>query len=189
MGSIEMTEQMKRRIRAVMVPALLVPALAGVALAQAPAALRIDPTWLKVDSAASSAEFSLIAGLGGTNGGMNFNGATNGALTLVVPVGWHVVLNFRNDDPNMPHSAVVIPAVTPVPAGAGRPAFAGAATRQPDQGLATGSRQSLRFDAATAGSYMIFCAVPGHGMAGMWMRLDVSASAARPSIGPTPAGQ
>ncbi len=183
-----MTEQMKRGIPAVLVSGLLVPALVRVALAQAPAALRIDPTWLKVDSAATSAEFSLIAGLGGINGGMNFNGATSGALTLVVPVGWHVVLNFRNDDPNMPHSAVVIPAVTPVPAGAGRPTFAGATTRQPDQGLSTGSRQSLRFDADRAGSYMIFCAVPGHGMAGMWMRLEVSASATRASLAPTPAG-
>ncbi|MFI5279565.1 MAG: sulfocyanin-like copper-binding protein [Gemmatimonadales bacterium] len=183
-----MTEQMKRRIRAVMVPALLVPALVKVALAQAPAAPRIDPTWLKVDSAASSAEFTLIAGLGGANGGMNFNGATNGALGLVVPVGWHVVLNFRNDDANMPHSAVVIPAATPVPAAAGRPAFAGATTRQPEQGLATGARQSVRFDASREGSYMIFCAVPGHGMAGMWMRLEVSATATRPSLGQGHAG-
>lgn len=177
-----MTEYLKRCVRAAFLPALAGLAVVPVVLAQAPAALRIDPTWLKVDSAATSTEFSLIAGLGGTNGGMNFNGATNGALTLVVPVGWHVVLNFRNDDPNMPHSAVVIPAVTPVPAAAGRPAFAGAATRQPDQGLATGARQALRFDADRAGSYMIFCAVPGHGMAGMWMKLEVSASATRPSL-------
>jgi sulfocyanin len=176
-----MTEYAKRCIQAMAVPVLAGLALASVMLAQAPA-LHIDPTWLKVDSAATSAEFSLIAGLGGVNGGMNFNGATNGALTLVVPVGWHVVLNFRNDDQNMPHSAVVIPAATPVPAAAGRPAFAGATTRQADQGLATGARQSLRFDADHAGSYMIFCAVPGHGMAGMWMKLEVSASAARPSL-------
>jgi uncharacterized cupredoxin-like copper-binding protein len=183
-----MTEQMNR-IRAVMVPALLVPALVSVALAQAPAAPRIDPTWLKVDSAASSAEFSLIAGLGGTNGGMNFNGATNGALGLVVPVGWHVVLRFRNGDPNMPHSAVVIPAATPLPASAGRPAFDGATTSRPDQGLATGTRQSMVFDADREGSYLIFCAVPGHGMAGMWMRLEVSATATRPSLGQTPSGK
>ena len=171
-----------QRLRAVTMPALTSLALGAAVLAQAPASMRIDPTWLKVDSAATSAELNLVAGMGGTNGGMNFNGATNGALTLVVPVGWHVVLNFRNDDQNMPHSAVVIPAATPVPAAAGRPAFAGATTRQADQGLATGARQSLRFDADRAGTYMIFCAVPGHGMAGRWMRLDVSASATRPSL-------
>jgi sulfocyanin len=172
----------KRFMRAALLPALACVAVQSAVLAQAPAALRIDPSWLKTDSAATSAEFSLIAGMGGINGGMNFNGSTNGALTLVVPVGWHVVLNFRNDDQNMPHSAVVIPLATPVPAAAGRPAFAGATTRQADQGLATGARQSLRFDADHAGSFMIFCAVPGHGMAGMWMRLEVSASATRPGL-------
>jgi FtsP/CotA-like multicopper oxidase with cupredoxin domain len=152
------------------------------ALAQAPAAPHIDPKWLKADSGTRTAEFSLIAGMGGLNGGMNFNGVTNGALGLVVPVGWHVVLHFRNDDPNMPHSAVVIPAATPIPAVAGRPAFAGASTRHADQGLPTGGHESVRFDAASPGAYMIFCAVPGHGMAGMWMRLEVSAEARRPSL-------
>jgi FtsP/CotA-like multicopper oxidase with cupredoxin domain len=183
-----MMVQMKKWYRIAAMLAFVAVAGVSAALAQAPARapVRIDPTWLEVDTA--TAEFSLIAGLGGINGGMNFNGATNGALTLVVPVGWHVVLNFRNADPNMPHSAVVIPAVTPVPAAAGRPAFAGATTRQPDQGLATGARQRMRFAADRGGAYMIFCAVPGHGMAGMWIRLDISASATRASLAQTPAG-
>lgn len=183
-----MMVQANRWYRAAAMLALIGVAGISAARAQAPARapVRIDPAWLEIDTA--RAEFSLIAGLGGTNGGMNFNGATNGALTLTVPVGWRVTLNFRNDDPNMPHSAVVIPAVTPVPAAAGHPAFAGATTRQPDQGLATGARQSLRFVADRAGSFMIFCAVPGHGMAGMWIRLEVSASATSASIGQTRAG-
>jgi FtsP/CotA-like multicopper oxidase with cupredoxin domain len=177
-----MTEQAKRWYRTAAIVALVGIAGVSAASAQAPARapVRIDPAWLEVDTA--RAEVSLIAGLGGMNGGMNFNGATNGALTLVVPVGWHVTLNFRNDDPNMPHSAVVIPAATPIPAVAGRPAFAGASTRHADQGLPTGARESVRFDAASAGAYMIFCAVPGHGMAGMWMRLQVSATARRATL-------
>jgi uncharacterized cupredoxin-like copper-binding protein len=40
----------------------------------------------------------------------------------------------------------------------------------------------VRFDAASPGAYMIFCAVPGHGMAGMWMRLQVSATARRATL-------
>jgi FtsP/CotA-like multicopper oxidase with cupredoxin domain len=179
-----MMAQLKRAYPAAAILALVGIAGGSPALAQAPASavVRIDPAWLKVDSGTTTAEFSLIAGLGGKNGGMSFNGATNGALTLVVPVSWHVVLNFRNDDANMPHSAVVIAAATPIPAVAGHPAFAGATTRRADQGLPTGGRESVRFDAARAGSYMIFCAVPGHGMAGMWMRLEVSATAPRPAL-------
>jgi hypothetical protein len=158
------------------------------ARAQTPAAPRIDPTWLKSDSGTHTVEFSLIAGLGGLNGGMNFNGVTSGALGLVVPVGWHVVLRFRNADPNMPHSAVVIPAATPLPAAAGHPAFDAATTSRPEQGLATGAIQNMVFDADHEGSYMIFCAVPGHGMAGMWMRLEVSATAKSASIGQSRTG-
>jgi FtsP/CotA-like multicopper oxidase with cupredoxin domain len=159
------------------------------AFAQAPVAPHIDPTWLKSDSGTHTVEFSLIAGLGGLNGGMNFNGVTNGALGLVVPVGWHVVLRFRNADPNLPHSAVVIAAATPVPAAAGRPAFDAATTSRPEQGLATGAIQRMVFDADHEGSYMIFCAVPGHGMAGMWIRLEVSASATGPSLGQGSSGK
>jgi len=29
---------------------------------------------------------------------------------------------------------------------------------------------------------MIFCAVPGHGLAGMWIRLSVSATEKRPTL-------
>ena len=180
-----MMAQLKSGCRAAVILALVRIAGVSAARAQAPARapVRIDPAWLQVDTA--TAEVSLIAGLGGMNGGMNFNGATNGALTLVVPVGWHVVLNFRNADPNMPHSAVVIPAATPIPAVAGRPAFPGATTRHADQGLPTGGHESARFDAASPGAYMIFCAVPGHGMAGMWMRLLVSATARRATLAAT----
>jgi uncharacterized cupredoxin-like copper-binding protein len=33
-----------------------------------------------------------------------------------------------------------------------------------------------------AGAYMIFCAVPGHGLAGMWIRLKVSPTEKRPTL-------
>jgi uncharacterized cupredoxin-like copper-binding protein len=50
------------------------------------------------------------------------------------------------------------------------------------QGLASGEADSVRFAANKAGSYMIFCAVPGHGLAGMWIRLKVSPTEKRPSL-------
>ena len=50
---------------------------AGPLLAQS--APKIDPTWLKSDSVARKAEFTLVAGLTQVNGGMNFNGAGAGA--------------------------------------------------------------------------------------------------------------
>ncbi len=70
---------------------------------------KIDPTWLRGDAATKTAEFKLVGGLTDLNGGMNFNGFSRGALVLTVPQGWAVVLHFKNQDPNLPHSVEIIP--------------------------------------------------------------------------------
>ena len=134
----------------------------------------IDPRWLKADSATRTAEFALLAGFSTLSSGLNFNGFKQGGLVLTVPLGWTVVLHFENRDPALPHSAEVIPAGS-IPMGPVTPVFVHAATRAQDVGLSSGEKQDVRFVAATAGEYVIFCAVPGHGAAGMWMRLSVTA--------------
>jgi hypothetical protein len=158
--------------------------LAGAAMAQA--TLKIDPTWFKSDSAGSKVELALVAGFNGVNGGMNFNGATAGALTLTVPIHWTVVLHFRNNDQVLPHSAQVIAAVTPVPVGKVATAFDHAATGRMEQGLPTEGHEDVKFVADRAGSFLIFCAVPGHGAAGMWIRLAVSPGVGVPVLAGTP---
>jgi uncharacterized cupredoxin-like copper-binding protein len=40
----------------------------------------------------------------------------------------------------------------------------------------------MRFAAQPAGEYLIACGVPGHGAAGMWLRLRVSATATIPQL-------
>ena len=161
-------------------------ALAGALLVLAPAAaraqVRIDRSWLTFDSSASQVTFTLVAGLGGANGGMNFNGATQGAIVLTVPLGWHVTMKYRNADQMQPHSAIVLPMTATVPATAGRPAFVGAASRQVMQGTPPDGHEDINFTVDQAGEYRIFCGVPGHGMAGMWIRLTVAPAARRPII-------
>lgn len=152
-------------------------------------ALKIDPTWLKVDSAASKAEVSLVAALTSANGGMNFNGASAGALSLTVPVKWTVVLHFRNNDQALPHSVMVIAATTPVPVSGAKPAFEHAVTHQPEQGLGTDKQEDVQFVADRPGSYLLYCAVPGHGAAGMWIHFDVSGTARQPELVATPKTQ
>jgi uncharacterized cupredoxin-like copper-binding protein len=120
---------------------------------------------------------------------MNFDGAMKGDLMLTVPVKWHVVLHFMNNDENMPHSADVTSLQNPFPVAPGKPVFPGAESKDATLGVNAGSKQDVHFTADQPGSFVIVCEVPGHGAAGMWIRLTVSATATRPEVqaaAPTP---
>ncbi|PYP06661.1 MAG: hypothetical protein DMD57_00990 [Gemmatimonadetes bacterium] len=158
----------------------------GDAAAPAPA---VDPSWLQVDTVTKTATFQLVAGLTGLNGALNFNGFRDGELTLTVPLGWAVVMHFRNHDGMLPHSAEIIPDTHPLPTGPVAPAFPRAFTLRLDQGLISEQTDDIRFIADKGGSYLIFCGVPGHGAAGMWVRFEVSGSVRKPSLAATPAGK
>ena len=147
---------------------------------------RLDPTWLSFDSAAKTARFQLIAGLTGLNGALNFNGFRDGGLTLVIPVGWTAEIAFRNHDGMLPHSAEVISPQTPLPAQPVSPAIPRAFTLNLATGLPPEGTDVIRFKTQPAGEYLIFCGVPGHGAAGMWIRLRVSATAQAPTLLLTP---
>jgi len=155
----------------------------------APPPATVDPSWLQVDTATRTATFQLVAGLTGLNGALNFNGFRDGGLTLTVPLGWTVLMYFRNHDGMLPHSAEIIADTHPLPTGPVAPAFARAFTLRLEQGLASEQTDDLRFIADRGGSYLIFCGVPGHGAAGMWVRLAVSGSVRGPSVAATPAGK
>jgi uncharacterized cupredoxin-like copper-binding protein len=135
---------------------------------------KVDPSWLRADAAGKTVEFTLVAGLTDNNGGMNFDGFSRGGLVLTVPRGWNVVLHFKNEDPNLPHSVEVIPDGAAIPTGSVPEAFEHASSGRLEQGLSGGQGSDIRFVAGKGGSFLIFCAVPGHGAAGMWIRLAVS---------------
>jgi sulfocyanin len=172
-----------RQSTAVIVATLLLGAVN--ARAQSAVAAKIDPTWVRVVAATKTAEFQLVAGLSAANGGMNFNGFDKGGLTLTVPLGWNVVIHFKNEDQNLPHSVEIISDTTALPLGPVRPAFEKASTGKLEQGFSAGQGNDFRFLAAKDGSFLIFCAVPGHGAAGMWIRLAVSATADKPTLAAT----
>jgi|SRR5712671_1159298 len=173
-----------RRVSWLIAGAMLLSGRAG--LAQTPPA--IDCNWLTVDTTTKTATFQLIAGLTGLNGALNFNGFKDGGLTFTVPVSWNVVMDFTNHDGMLPHSAEVIDSVKPLPAQPVDPAFPRAQTVRLAEGLAPEQKDSFRFVANKAGSYLIFCGVPGHGLAGMWIRFKVSATDKRPTMSSTGAG-
>ena len=57
-------------------------------------------------------------------------------------------------------------------------------TRQALEGMNQGQTDVMRFTATPAGSYRIFCGVPGHGLSGMWIwfKVDAAATAASQAI-------
>ena len=142
-----------------------------------------DSTWLTWDAATKTATFKLIAGVPGrAKSPFNFNGYTDGELSLTVPENSTVVLNFVNED-GTPHSAQVIADKQPVPNMApDQPAIPRAYTKAVIEGIAQFGKDQVRFKAAPAGSYLIFCGVPGHGLSGMWIRLKVDPAAQSASL-------
>jgi sulfocyanin len=168
---------------------VVLPVTAGAQTDHTVAASVVDSSWLQSDTVTKTARFQLVAGLTGLNGALNFNGFRDGGLTLTVPLGWTVLMHFRNHDGMLPHSAQIIDDTHPLPTGPVAPAFARAFTIRLEQGLASEQTDDLRFIADRGGSYLIFCGVPGHGAAGMWVRLAVSGSVHEPSVAATPAGK
>jgi hypothetical protein len=143
------------------------------------AAQSVDPNWLKWDAASSTVTFELIAGSPAAKSPFNFNGFVGGDASLIVPPKSTVVLNFINKD-GTPHSAMVIEDKDPMPVMADAPAIPRALTRRAIEGLAQEATDVLRFTAPASGTYRIFCAVPGHGLSGMWIYFKVDPAAKEP---------
>jgi sulfocyanin len=162
-------------------------ALAFVAVASAcDAGEATSPSWMEVDAASKKVSFHFITAWSATNNGWNFNGYLEGGATVVVPVGWNVRITLYNQDGNYPHSMVVTKpyALDEMPDKATRQeaAISRAFTGGPENGVFAGNEDSLRFKAKKAGKYYLFCGVPGHGLSGMWIHLEISADADKPYV-------
>jgi sulfocyanin len=157
------------------------------ALAAAIAAAAVGAVLMTAGLAAPahSVDVSIIAGKSDGDGGFDFNGYQKGAMTVTVPVGWQVVVHFTNAN-YLPHSLAVLPEGSEKqPAPSAAPVFSGATTKELQAGLPKGTKQTFTFEASKPGTYEFVCGVPGHGVAGMWDRLVVSATADAPSVTPS----
>ena len=91
-----------------------------------------------------------------------------------------MVINFRNDDPNIAHSIGVdsgtgnFPATFQNP----EPVFAGAMSSNAtsmQEATQPGQSESISFTADRAGAYALICYIPAHAATGMWINFNVSA--------------
>lgn len=132
--------------------------------------------FMTINKGSKSVTIKLIAGLtGACNGGFNFNGDCNGKMTVSVPQGWTVKVNFTNNVV-IPHSAAVVAQKS-----AQSPVFSGATVKNPTSGIAKGSSDSFSFKTTKTGDFFLVCLVPGHVQLGMWDHFKVTASGS-PSI-------
>lgn len=136
--------------------------------------------FMSYDPAGKTVQLKVFAAHGSVNGGLNFNGASNGTATITIPVGWSVAMSFTNEDA-IPHSAILLPNKMPFPAQPQDPAIARAYTADVTGGLMTGKSDQTTFKASPAGEYLLACGVPGHAPSGMWIRFNVSADAKAPT--------
>lgn len=147
---------------------------------------RVSPAWMKADAAAKRVTFDIIAGFNANNGALNFNGYFTGDATIVVPTGWTVALEFKNNDAMLPHSLLVTkpygPDQFPDLAGVNDVAIPRAYTDNPEEGIPAPKTDKVEFAAKNPGEYYFFCGAPLHGKGGMWIKFKVDAAAARPYV-------
>jgi len=145
------------------------------------AALGASVQWMHADAGSKSVSFDITEGAQGEGSGLNFNGYAQGHMTITVPQGWKVTMHVVNQD-SLPHSLEVAPAQSAPPIDSVPPAFPRAETIDLKQGMPTGKRDTVTFNADKAGRYWIMCAVPGHAQGGMWDWLVVSDSVKAPNV-------
>lgn len=136
------------------------------------------PDWFQYDEAANTVTLDIVAGETSDLNYWNFNGYGNGDVTVVVPTGAEVTINFTNSDPNLAHSIGVASFSSNPPASLDpTPVFEGAISSNPTdmtQSTQTGQSETITFTAGTAGDYSLACYVPGHSVSGMWIGFTVS---------------
>ncbi len=152
------------------------------AAAAAPAAMaEMSMTdWFHVDEANQSVHMTITAGsVDDAVGYWNFNGGTNGDMTITVPEGFAVTIDFKNADPMMAHSL----GISATTSGFGamltpEAVFEGAMSTNPasmTDATMPGEEETISFTASAAGDYAMVCFIPGHAATGMWIYFNVSA--------------
>ena len=141
-----------------------------------------EGVWFNQDTANKKAELLVIGGYNGVLSGMNFNGYGNGDQTFTVPLNWEVKVDLQNKSGQMPHSAMVVPTSTKGTVKDFKLAFKDSQTPEPLAGFVGSQTQSFAFKADKAGTYLIWCAIPGHGSMGMYSTLVVDPNATKVTV-------
>ena len=160
-------------------PALATLALAAFCLVAAPAhaAISLVPTWIKSDPGSKSVRLDVAADWNDNNatGCGNLNGYFRGSVTILIPEGWRVTIDYHVIGDRHRHSLMLTrpydPKNLPLRVSEAE-AVDGVHSRSPIEGLAPGDNDQLQFTSKT-GSYWLISAKGTDLIAGVWIKLDV----------------
>jgi len=138
------------------------------------------PPWIHPDTGAKVVTVDLVAARA-PNAPATLSGVSHGDLEVVVPLGWTVKLEWRNDD-SVAHSFVVQQEREKLPERAGEPAFQYAYSRTPVAGMGPGRSDHTQFVVDQAGWFWILCGVPGHAIGGEYISLKIDRDATGVSV-------
>ncbi len=137
----------------------------------------VTPYWLGVDRGTRTVTAMLEVTTPPSLSSALLNGYRDGAVQIVVSVGWTVKWHWRNADSSAAHSLVVMAEREKLPAEGGSPAFPNAMSRMVTKGLGYGQEDATSFVADEPGWYWLLCGVPGHALGGEWLGLRVDPEA------------
>ncbi len=137
--------------------------------------------WLQYNVAHHQVHLLLAASVN-QFGSLAFDGYANGFLTVTIPQGWTVDATFVNNQVILKNSAMIVPILQMQKGGPFTPAFPGAFSPNPSQGVKHGVVQHFHFVATHQGRYAVISAVPdGQSSSGMWDYILVK-NVSKPSI-------
>jgi len=137
---------------------------------------------LSSDTTSHTVQVTADAAYGGLGGDMNFDGYSNGHLTITVPYGWIVQVDCTNDSKLLSHSCAVVSDDRSQVLGTRPPAFPNAASPDPYDGSRPGAKSTFEFLADRVGRYRLTCLVHGHEVDGMWDYFVVAPAGTPPSV-------
>jgi alcohol dehydrogenase (cytochrome c) len=138
--------------------------------------------WIAFDATKKTVDLLMIGNYDATLSGMNFNGYGNGDMKVTVPKDWKVNVRVKNSSPQLPHSVMITPESAKGTSANFKEAFPGAFSPDPLAGFTGNISQDFSFTPDKAGTFLIWCAIPGHGSMGMYDMLIVDDKASEPKI-------
>lgn len=168
------------RIARLALVALTLGLFPGVAQAGQP----FVPSWIRNDPATRTVAMEIVADWNQVaryakdnirTDIIDFNGYWGGNLTIIVPTGWSVKIEFINGSQSFRHSLMVtrVYAQSEMPVKLRAEDAIWGAYTDPPEGIYTNETRQFSFVAQQSGSYFLACARQTHLMDGHWIGFEV----------------